>query len=81
MDLSKHVPIKIIEDEECSSIVLRGGIGGGIFIINSSTIKERITQEINELENQLKYAGEFLQYDKLYEINCKLEVLRKVLLG
>lgn len=81
VDLSKHIPIKIIEDEECDSIVLRGGVGGGIFIINSSTIKDRITQEITELENQLKYAGEFLQYDKLYEINCKLEVLKKILVG
>lgn len=81
MDLSKHIPIKIIDDEEHNTIEIRGGIGGKIFTINSSTIKERISQEINELENQLKYAGEFLQYDKLYEINCKLEVLRKILIG
>lgn len=81
MDLSKHIPIKIIEDEEADSFVLRGGFCGQVIAITSSTIKERITQEINELENQLKYAGEFLQYDKLYEINCKLEVLKKILVG
>ena len=66
VDLSKHIPIRIIEDEEDDSVVLCGGYGKKLIAIHVSTIKARITQEIVELENQLKYAGEFLQYDKLY---------------
>ena len=82
VDLSKHIPIKIIEDEEDEGVVLRGGCDNNkLLTIHPSTIKERIISEINELENQLKYAGEYLQFDKLYEINCKLEVLKKVLVG
>lgn len=81
IDSSKHIAIKILDDEENYETVIMGGVGNKILTINSSTIKERITKEVNELENQLKYAGEFLQYDKLYEINCKLEVLKKILVG
>lgn len=81
MILDKNISIKIIDDESHESTALSGGCGHQVFTIYSSTIKERITQEINELENQLKYAGEFLQYTKLYEINCKLEVLKKILIS
>ena len=67
--------VSIVNNENCFEI--RGGTFKNV--IYTSNIKERITKEIQELENKLKYAGDYLTYQELYTINCQLEILEKVL--
>ena len=74
IDLSKIQ----IEDDCENQQKIRGGIGGKL-LLKTSDIKENIINEITEIQNKLKYAGEYLPYNELFKLNCQLEVLERVL--
>lgn len=59
---------------------VKGGIGGQVLTIlkEKADTHTNVMEEIQEIQNKLHYAGDYLQYDELYKLNVQLEILNKV---